>query len=271
MQGYGHLRRSSLQLPGTLVLGAFMLASATGCEISADTGPSEIVLPPTDVLSTQSETSIATTSATPLVEDTAGPPLPDWTIGRLIALAPRVDNAKYHQGSQTPDSALEDTSGFHFSPPDRSVNCSTIAADTATLACRLNTKIPNSAAAVTPDGCDGENNLIALTSQGTDLAACSDRNPVLYRSTIVDYGHTISISRFSCLVETAGMFCVESRSDNGFAVTPTGLTEIEASDRAPAELLGIPESRAGSASATPDTDGDTPMDSTTSPRVVPTP
>lgn len=270
MQGYGRLRHNVPRRSASLVLGAIVCASASACAFSADTAPSEIVLPPTDVLSTQSETSLSTTTG-PAPEDTVDPPLPDWTIGRLIALAPRVDNAKYHQGSQTPDSALEDTSGFHFSPPDRGVNCSTTTVDTTTLACRLNTEISTSTASAAAVGCEGRNNLVTLSSQGTDLGACSDSYPVLYRSTIVDYGHTISISRFSCLVETAGMFCIESRSDDGFAITPTGLQDIKASDRAPAELLGITASHTRPPSDGSDRDAGGASDSPPATRVVPTP
>ncbi|UVF78667.1 hypothetical protein [Gordonia mangrovi] len=269
MQGYGCLRRHSLRRSASLVLGAFFCASATACAISTDTAPSEIVLPPTDVLSTQTETS-ASTNIDSSLEDTADPPLPNWTIGRLIALAPRVDNAKYHQGSQTPDSTLEDTSGFHFSPPDRGVNCSTATADITTLACRVNADISMSTSPDAPGGCDGKNNLVTLSAEGTDQGVCADHYPVLYRSTIVDYGHTISISRFSCLVETAGMFCLESRSDDGFAITPTGLQEIEASDRAPAELLGIPASRTESSSDGLDDNAGSAQTSTMTPDTVPT-
>ena len=71
---------------------------------------------------------------------------------------------------------------------------------------------------------------------------------MLYRSTIVDYGHTISISRFSCLVETAGMFCLESRSQSGFSVTTTGYHTIFAADRAPESLVGLSDDTSSSPS-----------------------
>ncbi|MEE4021837.1 hypothetical protein V1Y59_02010 [Gordonia sp. PKS22-38] len=220
------------------------------------------MLPPTDVLSTETEieTTISTTTEES-IEDTADAPLPDWTIGRVIALAPRVDNSRYHQGSTTPESALIETSDFHFSPPDRAVNCS---ADGQTLACRLNTQRSGPTPSNVPRGCEWKGNLVTLDTQGTEDGVCSEQFPVLYRSTIVDFGHTISISRLSCLVETAGLFCLESRSDAGFAITPTGYREITSSDRAPRELLGL----AGSSAVPPGAGTDVPQPPTTT--VAPT-
>jgi hypothetical protein len=94
----------------------------------------------------------------------------------------------------------------------------------------------------TPTTCQWAGNLVTLDSDGAEDGACSNRYPVLYRSSIVDYGYTISVSRFSCLVEVSGVFCLESRSKSGFALTPTGYRAIEAADRAPAALVGLPGS-----------------------------
>ncbi|MYR04873.1 hypothetical protein GTV32_00320 [Gordonia sp. SID5947] len=222
---------------------------SAGCSLSSGTDPSRIVLPPTDVLSTQSEAETTTTAAAPSTPDTAVA-LPDWTIGRVVALAPRVDNSDYHQGSVRPNSPIEDTSGFHFTTPDRRVNCSTGTNGSATLACRQNTETRGNPPPDTPSSCRWARNLVTLSTDGAQHGACANRYPVLYRSTIVDYGHTISISRFSCLVETAGMFCLESRSKSGFAITPTGYQPIAAADRAPSALTGIPESASPSAATT---------------------
>ncbi|AZG48641.1 hypothetical protein [Gordonia insulae] len=241
MQGYGSLHRGSVRL--CVVAALVVLASAVGtaCSVSTDTTPSRIVLPPTDVLSTESEVTTTSVDTGPTTDDTATA-LPNWTIGRVVALAPRVDNGRYHQGSVTPESPLVDTSGFHFSTPDRAVNCSTGTNGTATLACRLNGQSRGTPPTDTPAACRWIRNLVTLSTEGPQRGACANRYPVLYRSTIVDYGHTIALARFSCLVETAGLFCLESRSRSGFAVTPTGYREISAGDRAPSALTGISES-----------------------------
>ncbi|NDZ94049.1 hypothetical protein G3I13_13230 [Streptomyces sp. SID6673] len=246
VQGYGRLRRRSFHVG---VIGVLVVLVSAGCSLTSGTDPSRIVLPPTDVLSTESEVETTTTAAAPSTPDTAVA-LPDWTIGRVIALAPRVDNSHYHQGSVRPNSPIEDTSGFHFTTPDRRVNCSTGTNGSATLACRLNTETRGNPPADTPSSCRWARNLVTLSTDDTQRGACANRYPVLYRSTIVDYGHTISISRFSCLVESAGMYCLESRSKSGFAITPRGYLPIAAGDRAPSALTGIPESASESEVAT---------------------
>lgn len=113
------------------------IVTITGCSLPTDTTPSRIVIPPTDELSTLTEVESSSTTST-TGEDTAQN-LPDWTIGRVVALAPpRVDNSRFHQGSVTADSPLQDSSGFHFSTPDRSVNCSTGTNGRSSLVCRIN-------------------------------------------------------------------------------------------------------------------------------------
>ncbi|MFW0787220.1 hypothetical protein AAFP35_22210 [Gordonia sp. CPCC 206044] len=252
MPGYGYPPRRPAHLWAAAAIVTLLAAAVTACSLDTDTKPSQIVLPPTDVLSTQSETeSISSTTSEIDDADTPVTALPNWTIGRIVALAPRVENSRYHQGSTSPESPLMDTSGFHFSTPDRAVNCSTAPNGETTLACRLNSETRGSPPSGTSSACRWTRNLVTLSTDGPHHGACENRYPVLYRSTIVGYGNTISVSRFSCLVEAAGLFCLESRSKSGFSVTSTGYSPIEASDRAPAELLGMTDSTGSEASALP--------------------
>ena len=256
-------RRFLRVICATAAIGTLIVSVAlAGCSLPSESGPSRIVIPPTDELSTVTETeSSSTTSRTG--EDTAQN-LPDWTIGRVVAMAPRVDNSRFHQGSVTEDSPLQDSSGFHFSTPDRAVNCSTGTNGSSALACRIDderdddpTRPPSSA----PAACDWERNLAVLGPDGPQRGACANRYPVLYRSSIVDFGRTISISRFSCLVETVGMFCLESRSKSGFAITPNGYQTIYAADRAPESLVSVSPEESDESSRR--TGGADPTDETT--------
>lgn len=256
MQGYGNRSRRPVPVPrrrpahfGRVICASFaIVATATivtvaGCSLPTDTAPSRIVIPPTDELSTLTEVESASTTST-TGEDRAQN-LPDWTIGRVVALAPRVDNSRFHQGSVTPDSPIQDSSGFHFSTPDRSVNCSTGTNGSSTLACRINDggnpgpSTRRSRPAEASSSCDWAADYAILSSDGPQHGACANRYPVLYRSSIVDFGYTISISRFSCLVETVGLFCLESRSKSGFSVTDSGYRTIYAADRAPEALVAL--------------------------------
>ncbi len=256
MQGYGNRSRRPVPVPrrrpahlGRKICGSFAIVitativTVAGCSLPTDTAPSRIVIPPTDELSTLTEVESASTTTT-TGEDTAQN-LPDWTIGRVVAMAPRVDNSRFHQGSVTPDSPIQDSSGFHFSTPDRSVNCSTGANGRSSLACRINEggdagpSTRPTRPSSEPTSCDWAPDYAILSSDGPQRGACSNRYPVLYRSSIVDYGRTISISRFSCLVETVGLFCLESRSKAGFSVTEGGYRTIYAADRAPESLVAL--------------------------------
>lgn len=241
MQGYGSRRRRLLALFVAGLSIAGLGATITACSFSTDPGPTSLVLPPTDELTTQSSFSTSTSpSSTTRISETATE-LPDWSIGRVISLAPRADNARYHDGSTGPHEPLEETSGFHFSTPDRSINCSTVAG--GSLACRLNSRSPDgSAPPGTPTGCDWQANLATLDSRGPQNGACADTARVLYRSAIVDVGTTITVGRFSCLVSTADLYCLESSSNTGFAIGATGYRKIYANQRAPRTLLGLTES-----------------------------
>lgn len=261
MQGYGNRQRPPVRLPlpagswrpahfgrilggGFATVAAATLVTVAGCSLPTDTAPSRIVIPTTDPLSTITEVESATATSSTTREDRAEN-LPDWTIGRVVALAPRVDNSRFHQGAVTPDSPIQESSGFHFSTPDRSVNCSTGTSGTGALACRINDDAGAGRSSranrptATSGACEWASDYVILSSDGPQRGACANRYPVLYRSTIVDYGHTISVSRFSCLVERVGLFCLESRSKSGFAVTPDGYRLIYSADRAPEDLVPL--------------------------------
>lgn len=249
MQGYGP--RSRLLFSAFAALAAVMALSS--CGISTDSNPSRIVIPPTNALSTMTEPESSTTTTTSTLDERE-PNLPNWTIGRVVALAPRVENSRYHQGAVSEQAPLQDTSGFHFSTPDGAVACSTGLNGGATLACRLNNETnPPARPSDQPSSCTWAGNYATLTSDGPEHGACTNEFEVLYRSSIVDYGHTIAISRFSCLVETSGIFCLESRSQSGFSVTATGYHTIFAADRAPESILGLSD----------DTTSETPRNTTT--------
>ncbi|MFT4044808.1 MAG: hypothetical protein QM673_16730 [Gordonia sp. (in: high G+C Gram-positive bacteria)] len=209
----------------------------TGCGFTIDTHPSSIVLPPTDALSTES--TIPTTSVADSTAAYGDSTLPSWTIGRLIGMAPRAANSRYHRGSVSARSSVEDTSGFHFSTPDHSVNCSTEIDDQPTLACRANNgQLRTRSQPGSRPSCTWTGEIILLTASGPQRGGCSNEHPVRYNSVAVDYGETISIGHFSCLVQTVGTFCLESHSQIGFSLTSTGYAPINAWDRAPATLLG---------------------------------
>ncbi len=235
------------------MIGLSLSVAIVGCSLPTDSSPSRIVIPPTDELSTVTETE--SSSAGPTSGEDSAQNLPDWTIGRVVARAPRADNSRFHQGSVTEDSDLQDSSGFHFSTPDRSVNCSTGTNGSSTLACRITDdpdEAPSPSGRRSPSGsaaCEWAGNYAILGPDGPEHGACANRYPVLYRSSIVDYGRTISISRFSCLVETVGMFCLESRSKAGFAITSNGYRTIYAADRAPESLVSLTPEESDESSA----------------------
>ena len=216
-------------------------AVMTACSLDTDTAPTSIVLPPTDDLSTETQESITTTpSVTGTTDEDRAQTLPDWTFERVISLAPRVDNSEFRTGSVTPTSPLQDTSGFHFSTPDRQINCSTGTNGRNTLACRWNgpdlpaTRPPADAGSA----CDWSPEVATLSADGPTQGACTNQLSPLYRSTIVPFESAISISRFTCLSAPEGLYCIESRSDSGFALTDEGYRAIAADERAPSTLTG---------------------------------
>lgn len=236
MQGYGP-RRSAILVTALCSLTA---AALGGCSLGDSGDPTSIVLPPTDRLTTESDAPSTSTSP-PSITATATE-LPDWSIGRVIALAPRADNSRFRQGATEPRGELQETAGYNFSTPDRAVNCSVGINDRSTLACRLNNdESPTARPSDAPSGCVWEPNLVTLNSAGPQRGACRNEYPVLYRSAIVDYGTTIAIGRFSCLIETTGLYCLQAGADSGFSAGDNGYRKIYASQRAPRSLIGLEE------------------------------
>ncbi|NNG99083.1 hypothetical protein [Gordonia araii] len=198
-----------------------------------------IVIPGTDALTTES--SVATTSVDPSEEaesDSERGQWDDWSFGHIINVAPRADAERHHRAAKTQRSPLTTTSGFHFSSPDRGVQCSTGANGTGTLACRSkNVEGPPAPPRGTPETCKWDRRMVTLGPAGATAGACSNLYPVMTRSAILTFGETLSVGRFKCLNSIDGMFCLQS-AGSGFAVTKDGFREIRAVDRAPRSLRG---------------------------------
>lgn len=77
---------------------------------------------------------------------------------------------------------------------------------------------------------------MVLTADRAQQGGCQNEHPVLYRSAIVDYGTTISVGRFSCLIDTPGIYCLQSDSQSGFSLSTKGFAPLNAADKAPATL-----------------------------------
>ncbi|GAB16778.1 hypothetical protein GOEFS_014_00200 [Gordonia effusa NBRC 100432] len=217
-----------------------VLFGASACGITGANEPGEIVVPPTDRLSTETEAPTTTSSTGPQQSSTRETNLPKWTIGRTVTAAPRVDNSRYHPGAVTADSPLVDTSGFNFTTPSRSVSCSTGTNGRDTLACEATgLEGAQNPPANTPSTCQWAPEMIILSNSGPTHGACANLYPVMHRGTIVNFGQSISISRFTCLSHISGLYCLHAQSGNGFSITSDGYREINAADAAPSALLGI--------------------------------
>lgn len=261
MQGYGFtgrrpttgptaraLRRGAIAAAAAL---AVLATSACGLLESPD-GPGAIDIPSTNALITESPPSslppTSTTSSRTRSSYTA--PAED-SYKRAISNAPRVGVSSFHIGATTETGErMNELSGVHFSTPDRNVRCSTGNNGAGALVCTgEQIRGPRSAGSNTPEGCDWKSDLAVLNSEGIDTGGCANLYPVLYRSHILEYGTTIVTGSFSCLSDVAGLFCLDSASDAGFAITRQGYEEIQSDDRAPREILGGSESSRRSTSA----------------------
>lgn len=226
-------------------IGVLMPLLATGCSLLDDSAPDRIVLPPTDELSTFTAPSTSTTTTSTVESRDTPNRLREGSIGRVISLAPRADTADYSEGAATRTGPRGNASGFHFSTPDRTINCST-SVDSRTLVCRVNgatlTDEPSTNSSGTDrdaTSCDKSKNLVTLTSDGARLGLCGDGKEVnlLYRSTVLPYGTTITMSRISCLTDVSGLYCLESRSKGGFMITGSQFTYLDATDPAPKSMV----------------------------------
>ena len=226
-------------------IGVLMPLLATGCSLLDDSAPDRIVLPPTGELSTFTAPSTSTTTTSTVESRDTPNRLREGSIGRVISLAPRADTADYSEGAATRTGPRGNASGFHFSTPDRTINCST-SLDSRTLVCRVNggtlTDEPSADSPGTDrdaPSCDKSKNLVTLTSDGARLGLCDDGQDVnlLYRSTVLPYGTTITMSRISCLTDVSGLYCLESRSKGGFMITGSQFTYLDATDPAPKSMV----------------------------------
>lgn len=237
MQEYGRRRTRFLAVPA-IAAAAVLGVAITSCGLNTSTTPSSIVLPTKDNLSTESD--YPSSSTTIVTQSRTATFLPSGTIGRAIATAPRADNSRYHQGSTAPRGPVIETSGFHFTTPDRAVSCSTeinVDASRRALTCRANDGQSSAPRPTrTPRSCAWAEDLVVLTAERAQQGGCENEHPVLYRSAIVDYGTTISVGRFSCLIDTPGIFCLQSDSQSGFSLSTKGFAPLNAADKAPGSL-----------------------------------
>lgn len=209
--------------------GAAAMALA-GC--FAEEGPSSRGLPPTDELSTETSVSTPTTTASTTVDRSPG----GLDMAAVISTASRVNNSDYHEAASPKGGPVEDTSQFHFSTPDAAVNCSTVDRDVPTLACNRSPGSEGPKPTATPEYCNFEAGYIVLTDNATE-GACADTPWVLTKSTVLPLGSTISIRNFQCLSDSTGLYCLNTRSDNGFALRDGAYRSISGSDPAPASLI----------------------------------
>ena len=234
--------RRRVAVAGLGVVAALLTA---GCSLLDNSPPERIELPPTDELSTVA----APSTSTPRTRGDEGVDTPNrlraGTIGRVISMAPRADIADYGMGATTRNGSRGNASGYHFSTPDRQLNCST-SLDSRTLVCRALdgdlTGEPTAGTSSTGGGamaCDRSRNLVTLNSEGAGLGLCDAGKDVnlLYRSTVLPYGTTITMSRISCLTDVSGLYCLESRTKSGFLITGSQVAYLDATDPAPKSMV----------------------------------
>lgn len=256
MQGYGDGERRPRatvlrRLLAAVLIGAVLPATA-GCSLLAEesSAPKPIVIPETDELITESATPSLSVSTSVTRPSQSFAVAPADSYRRAIDTAPRVGVGDYHRGATSPaGERSDDLSGVHFSTPDRNVRCSTGNNGADALVCAADRVRGRATPPVgSPDGCTWETDLVVLNADGVSAGACANLFPVLYRSQLLEYGNTLSAGGFSCLSDVDGIYCLESSSDKGFAITRSGYEEISGDDRAPAALRGsAPSSQPSSA------------------------
>ncbi len=235
MQGYGSRQRTIL----IGLVGAAALAVSSCSALSIDSPPSEIVIPGTDAPMTESpSSSLAPTTASRTFgggDETLSP----WSYERVIKAAPRASNSRYQIGSTAAAGELADVSGYHFSTEDRSVRCSTGNNGADALAC-VGTNVKGAKPSSRDGGeCEWKPDFVILDANGPTEGACANSYPVLFRSRILSSGESLTIDRFACLANNDDLYCVESSSGTGFAITAAGYMSIRAGDRAPSALLAL--------------------------------
>ncbi|GAC56289.1 hypothetical protein GOHSU_04_01580 [Gordonia hirsuta DSM 44140 = NBRC 16056] len=243
MQAYGFLRRAPIRRLATGLIAATLLAATAGCGLldQSSSSPAAIEIPGTDAPVT--ETSPASLPA-PSPESSA-PASRSYTVAeadsyrKVIGDAPRVGLGAFHIGATTATGErMDDVSGVHFSTPDRAIRCSTGNNGANALVCageRIDgrkTPAPHS-----PDGCAWESHLAVLSGSGAAAGGCANLYPVLFRTHILEFGSALSAGSFSCLSDVSGLYCLDSGSAAGFALTRTGYQPIHADQQAADALL----------------------------------
>ena len=237
--------------------GAVALVLSSCSMLAIDPPPSKIVIPETDARVTESPaSSLAPTTASRSLEADDGE-LPPWSYERVIKAAPRSSNSRFQTGAASASGERSEVSGYHFSTEDRGVRCSTGNNGADALVCvGTDVKGPKKRPATEDGACDWKADYVVLDGNGAKAGACANSYPVLFRSQILGSGKSITIDRFACLSDNDDLYCIDSASGAGFAVTSAGFKEIKAEDRAPRSLLGLAPQ---SPSSTPNTSDSSPV------------
>ncbi|QKT07988.1 hypothetical protein HUN08_12940 [Gordonia sp. X0973] len=246
MPGYGRSGADKRRVRFAAIAAALLAATTaavavSSCSIVSDLATPDksrtIVVPGTDPLTTESAVPSSSVGVSEAMEsDSASGQWDDWSYGHLIGVAPRVDIDRFHRAAKTPTSPLVTTTGFHFSTPDRGVQCSTGANGTGTLSCvskRVNG--PPAPPGGTPSSCAWNPSMATLGPAGASAGACANLYPVMTRSSILPSRQTLSVGRFKCLDSTEGLYCLQS-TGTGFALSKNGFAEIRAEQRAPRSM-----------------------------------
>lgn len=223
-------------------LAGIALFAVSGCSLldQASSAPSAINIPGTNEPSTETVPSTLPPTATNQTRATRSYTVAeDDTYRRVISDAPMVGLGTFHIGAATATGErLDNVSGVHFSTPDRNFRCSTGNNGANALVC-AGDKIRGRVAAPpgAPTGCDWDPQLAVLSSSGAAAGGCANLYPVLFRSHILEFGSAIRAGSFSCLNDVSGLYCLDSDSDDGFALTRDGFQQITGDTHAPDALL----------------------------------
>lgn len=234
MQGYGSRRR--LILVG--LVGVAVVALSSCSLLNIDSPPSKIVIPGTDAPLTESPASSLSPTTASRSLDGSGSDSP-WSYERVIKAAPRASNTQFQIGATSESGERSDVSGYHFSTEDRSIRCSTGNNGANALAC-VGVNVKGAKRPASADGkCDWQPDYFVLDANGPKEGACANSYSVLFRSRILSSGESLTIDRFACLADNDDLYCVDSPSGTGFAVTSKGFKSIRADETAPQSLLAL--------------------------------
>ncbi len=218
------------------------LLATAGCSLldEASSAPSAIKIPETNAPSTEVVPSTlppTTSNRTPTSRSYTV--AADDTYRRVISDAPAVGVGAFHLGATTATGErMEGVSGVHFSTPDRQIRCSTGNNGANALVCAGDEAVGRAVPpADAPAGCDWDRQLTVLSSTGAAAGGCSNMYPVLFRSQILEYNSAIRAGSFSCLNDVSGLYCLDSESEEGFALTRDGFEQITGDDPAPDALV----------------------------------